>query len=358
MEELEMDKDLLYPLRRWHGQIYEKNQEKTRVKDICKRIKQTSSETALYVFSPTYGNLGDHAIAKACSMLFNRFQISFLEIPLLDLSLMKKYHKLNVMNGRLILVQGGGFLGTLWFQAENLLREVIENNHNSQIICLPNTIFYEDSEWGQDELEKSIGIYNSHPKLKLFAREKISLDIMKSIYRDVELTPDMVLSLNECKDTTERHGCLICLRNDIEKTRTEAEENEIRKQVFKLFYDDITISDMVVDHVIPLDRRNAELDAKFDEFRHAKLVITDRLHGMIFAAITGTPCIVINSKSSKIKGCYEWIKHLEYIKFSESVENIGQIYQQIPDRKFTYDNSHLQKYYEQLGHYLSTAVEK
>ena len=68
---------------------------------------------------------------------------------------------------------------------------------------------------------------------------------------------------------------------------------------------------MVVDHRIPLDRRNDELDDKFDEFRHAKQVITDRFHGMIFAAITESPRIVINSTSPKIKGCYEWIKYLE-----------------------------------------------
>lgn len=29
--------------------------------------------------------------------------------------------------------------------------------------------------------------------------------------------------------------------------------------------------------------------AQFDKFRHARLVVTDRLHAMIFSDVTGTP---------------------------------------------------------------------
>ena len=353
-----MIKDFLYPLRCWHGRMYEKKQEKKRVSHICTRIKQTPLESALYVLTPTHGNLGDHAITKACIMLFAKFQIPFIEITTQDLILLKKYQKLGVMNHHLILVNGGGNLGTLWFSIEILFREIIKFNPDSQIICLPNTIYYEDSEWGREELEKSIEIYNNHLGLKLFAREKISFDIMNSIYRDVVLIPDMAFSLNECKEMPDRHGCLLCLRKDVERTRTEAEEKEINKQAVKLFGNDIIISDMLLDHNIPIERRNAELDIKFNEFRHAKLVITDRLHGMIFAAITGTPCILIKSKSPKVKGCYEWISQLEYIKFADSCEDIEKIYKQIPEMEFVYDNDYLKKYYETLGGCLASLVKK
>lgn len=353
-----MIKDFLYPIRCWHGRIYEKIQEKKRVSHVCTRIIQTPLETALYVLTPTHENLGDHAIAKASIMFFRKFQIPFIEITDREVALLKKYQKLGVMNYHLILIPGGGNLGTLWFSAEVLLREIIKFNPDSQIICLPNTIYYEDSEWGREELEKSIEIYNDHLGLKLFAREKVSFDIMNSIYRDVVLTPDMVFLLNECQEMPDRHGCLLCLRKDIEKTRTEAEEKEINKQAVKLFGDDIIINDMLLDHKISIERRDAELDIKFNEFRHAKLVITDRLHGMIFAAITGTPCILINSKSPKIKGCYEWVSHLEYIKFADACEDIEKIYKQIPKKEFVYDNNHLKKYYETLGCCLASLVKK
>ena len=57
------------------------------------------------------------------------------------------------------------------------------------------------------------------------------------------------------------------------------------------------------------------------EFCDAKLVITDRLHGMIFAAISETPCIVFSNYNHKVGGTYEWIKQLPYIRY---VENMGE----------------------------------
>ena len=41
---------------------------------------------------------------------------------------------------------------------------------------------------------------------------------------------------------------------------------------------------------------------------------------MIFATLTGTPCIAFDSISGKVKGVYEWIKDLEYVKFANNIE--------------------------------------
>lgn len=90
---------------------------------------------------------------------------------------------------------------------------------------------------------------------------------------------------------------MLCLRNDLEKTRTEQQEKEIRRVAGGIFGDDVCDTDMCVDHMILPQNRADELNSKYEQFKHAQLVITDRLHGMIFAAITGTPCVVINSKS-------------------------------------------------------------
>ena len=62
--------------------------------------------------------------------------------------------------------------------------------------------------------------------------------------------------------------------------------------------------------------------AKMCQFAEAELVITDRLHGMIFSAITETPCIVLGNHNHKIEGSYQWIKHLPYIRFIKEVNNI------------------------------------
>ena len=57
-----------------------------------------------------------------------------------------------------------------------------------------------------------------------------------------------------------------------------------------------------------------------NKFLSAKVVITDRLHGMVFAVITKTPCIITKSLDHKVPGTYKWIKNLNYIKMIDDLE--------------------------------------
>ena len=47
------------------------------------------------------------------------------------------------------------------------------------------------------------------------------------------------------------------------------------------------------------ENREQLLKQKIEEFQSAELVITDRLHGMIFSVITGTPCIAFDNLMRK-----------------------------------------------------------
>lgn len=249
-------------------------------------------------------------------------------------------------------------MGTLWPEGEKLLQALICSNPRSNIICLPNTIFYENSESGCTEFEKSKTIYNSHKHLYLYAREERSFEVMSEAYNNVRLVPDMVLYLNECKNNRERHGCILCLRSDCEKTRTEEQEAEIIRQARSVFGDEVCATDMLEHYRVSPEQRNEALERKFAQFSSAKLVITDRLHGMIFCAITGTPCIVVDSKSPKLRGCYEWIKHLDYIRFADDVSQITKEFHQIPEGEHHYDNSHLMHYYDELADDIKTIIQK
>lgn len=346
-----MAKDILYPLRRFHGILHE---EKVRLQKRRSLKKQLTADfnknppTVFLVMTPEHGNLGDHAIAYAETEMLKKNGINYIEITDAQLREWQYYHLLDVMNGHPILIHGGGYLGTLWFNAEKLLREIIRNCPKSDILCLPNTIFYEDSPTGRKEFEKSKKIYNRHKSLWLYAREKTSYETMHNAYCNVKLVPDMVLSLNKSSEKYERHGCLLCLRSDCEKTRTDEQEQIIRKQASLLFGNNIRDTDMVENDRITVEEREDALERKFAEFAQAELVITDRLHGMIFCAVTGTPCIVIDSKSPKVRGCYEWIRHLDYIKFIDEPSQLSDAYHSIPASEHYYDNRYLQHYYDEL----------
>ena len=310
--------------------------------------KLNDRDLAFYVLTPEHGNLGDHAIALSTKRFLEEKKIKYYEIPYDELYLLSYYGFLRVMNKRKIIVNGGGNLGTLWFGVEKIFRELIVDNPDSKIICLPNTVFYEESESGKKELQRSIEIYNSHKNLTICARETISYDFMKEIYNNVVLIPDMVLALNY-SDTSDndRHGCLLCFRNDIERTMSAKEETAVVANIERLGID-FSRTDMVVEYGISIENRKSEVEKKIAEFKKAELVITDRLHGMIFAAISGTPCIVLDSKSPKLRGCYNWIKDLGYIKFADTPDDIPELYKIIINSNHVYDNSSLKSYYDIL----------
>ena len=343
-----MAKDILYPLRRIHGKLHDAN-EKYKLRRAYKAEFKKNPNTVFLILTPEHGNLGDHAIAHAEIELLTRFGVNYIEITGRRLNEMKWANQLDAFNGFPILINGGGNLGTLWIGVEETQREIIQKNPRSMICILPNTIFYEDSEWGREELQNSIRIYNRHKRLTIYAREQASYDFMKPIYKDVRLVPDMVLSLKKDGYTFERKGCLLCFRGDCEKTRTPEQEDVIRQQAVLLFGDLVADTDMLKPGSVPAEQRKRALTEKFEQFTGAKLVITDRLHGMIFCAITGTPCIVIDSKSPKVRGCYEWIKHLDYIRFVDRPEDIIAEYREIPEGPHHYDNSHLAHYYQSLA---------
>lgn len=316
--------------------------------------KILNPNSVFLILTPEHDNIGDHAIALSEINLLDKLNIKFIEITGKKLSVLQQEGFLSIMNGSTILFNGGGNLGTLWFNVEKITRDVIEQNPKSKIIILPNTIFYEDSKWGKEELEKSVKIYNKHPNLTLYAREETSFNMMNKLYRNVKLVPDIVLSLDYKNNDCNRKGCLICLRNDREKTLEKDTENKIYSFANNQFQRNIKKTDMCVDYdVLPCDRKK-EVMNKLNQFSQSELVITDRLHAMIFCAISGTPCIVVNSKSPKVKGCYEWIKNLEYIKFADDIGDIETLYKSIPRNYFEYNIDMLMNKYNELINDLKT----
>ena len=175
------------------------------------------------------------------------------------------------------------------------------------------------------------------------AREEKTFDFMKKEFNKckIYLTPDIVFSM-KMKMNLERKNVLILFREDKEKTMN-ANEQELIKEIIIKKYGDYTLSDMHLgEDVTDMygKKRDDIVKAKFEQFNKSKLVVTDRLHGMIFATITETPCVVIGSYTHKIIESYKWIKNLEYIKFCDNIENIEKDIQSVMETKnVKYDNA-------------------
>ena len=327
----------------------------TLVKAI-KRAKKQNPHISFFVLTPTHTNLGDHAITYTFLNIFKSLNIAIFSLSFQELCLLKAKNHLNIMNGNPIFINGGGNLGTLWPNLELVMRCVISSNPNSTITILPNTIFYSNSEKDFSELNISKQIFNSHSHVKIFARERYSYEFMKNHYNDVELCPDIVLSLNQTQNL-KREGCLLCLRQDKEKTLTKHDLDIITEQLKHLFSNNIKHTDTHSTKPFPPQMREEKINEKLTEFSESKLVITDRLHGMIFAAITSTPCIVLNSLSPKVIGSYEWIKNCPYVEFCDDITNLCNIYHSITKKPANYTNSHLEKYFNHLKDVIKLSAE-
>lgn len=299
---------------------------------------------------PHYGNLGDHAIFIAEKLLiqqyFKEYQLQMVHDENLDICSKKVKDYIN--NEDIIMLQGGGNFGDTYVRPEKGRREVIKNFPNNKIIMFPQTVFFSNTINGKKELEISKKIYNNHNNLVLIAREKKSYEFMKKHFYNskVYLSPDIAMTLH-FKANKARNNILLLFRTDKEKT---LKDNEIKliENIVKEKYNKYKISDMNLGSGIRNiggKYREKLLKEKIEEFQTSKLVITDRLHGMIFAAITETPCIVFGSLDYKIaESYYNWLKDLKYIKYCENIKDFKKIFNEIEvEKKFNYDNSFAKK---------------
>lgn len=323
------------------------------------KYKKTHQNPVFLVFTPSHKNLGDHAIAWAETKLLSDMDVDFYEITGDLLYPLASYGYIKLLNGSKILVTGGGNLGNLWPDIERMNRIIVKSNPDSMICFFPNSICYSQDAAGEESFVTTKQIYNSHKNLYFYAREELSFQIMSRHYKNVKLVPDMVLSINESVPCSKkREGCVLCLREDVEKLLTEEEESRLRRELAGFFDKKVRISGTLADNHVSKEQRISAVQNKLEEYKSTELIVTDRLHGMIFAAITGTKCVVLNSRSRKLKGCYAWIQSLGYVRFADRVEDVIPLYTSMPDYPCTYDNQIILDKMEQLKSDLAELLEQ
>lgn len=278
-----------------------------------------------------YANLGDLAITKAQIKFLKDYfpQYEVIEYKLSDTY--KGIHKLKKLCNPtdVITIIGGGNMGDLYEGIEECRRTIIEFFPNNKIISFPQTIDFSKDHNGIISLEKSIKIYSRHKDLHIFARENNSYDLMKKFFHanKVYLAPDIVLYLNEKEPRYNRSGVILCLRDDKEtKVSALAKHNLI--EIVKKKYDEIAYYDTHIGEE-NFQNRNVEFELEkiWSTFKKSELVVTDRLHGMIFCAITSTPCIVFPNSNHKITSTYTtWLRELSFIQLIDESD--------IPDINF------------------------
>ncbi|GLB24135.1 hypothetical protein LXJ15735_03760 [Lacrimispora xylanolytica] len=296
--------------------------------------------------TPEHGNLGDQAIVYAMRKFVER---SLQDIDIVEISerqLTEQIDKLRlvVLPRDIILLVGGGNLGDLYVGPERARRTIIENFPYNQMILFPQSVYYSN----KSSIKNDKSLFASNTNLVLCAREKGSFEQMKYYFPNNRtlLMPDIVLSINIEYSKSKREGTLLLIRLDKESIINKEDLCKLRL-ILAEYFDKITLGDTIIRHFC--NDREKELNIKLKQVGEAALVVTDRLHGAIFAAITNTPCIILPNHYHKVEGTYEWLKRLPYMRFCKNLEHFNtmvkelltQSYSEVDRNLYTYEFSEL-----------------
>ena len=293
---------------------------KQNVKYILSRkaeFPMPDGKRVLIFLAADYGNLGDVAITYAqCSLLKELYpNHEIVEVPAsCDLARLK-YVLSSLKNDDVVSIIGGGNMGDLWPPYEMLRQMIVSRTRHLKTISFPQTATYTNSARGRDYLKSAKRIYRGD-NLVLLARERLSLNFMRTNFNvRSELVPDIVMTLRKWTTQSHRTGIKTCIRNDREKFISK---DKVEKMFAILSGAGVEVSHVdthIGNDVITMDNKYSLLEDFLSSIASSQLLVTDRLHGMIFAYITGTPAIVLPNSNKKVEECYQWISDCGFIHF-------------------------------------------
>lgn len=307
-----------------------------------------------------YGNLGDIAITAAQKKFlqttlkdYNIIEVPISKIFPFAISIRKSLKKCDI-----ITIIGGGNSGDRYLDFEEKRRFISSFfSYRCKIISFPQTVEWSNTSKGKKEEKISKKIYEKS-NIVFVAREENSYSYYKNNYRNSSyLTPDIVLSLDLTNKNIKRDSnLLLCLRNDSEIYRKKEVEkfiNFIKENYKNIIYKDTKLDDNLVN----LDNKEKHLKNILNSFSKSNIIITNRLHGMIFAVITGSKCISIDNSNHKIRNTYyTWLSNYKNIYFIDDLSDIDykKIKEFIDSKYENFDNNKLKDKFQNLKEILKT----
>jgi len=268
-----------------------------------------------------YQNLGDMALTYS--------QKEFIQsvLPDYDVLLFPSTHTYSHMKALkrvvgpsdIITTIAGGNMDDVYPSLENARRYVVRSFPRHPVISFPQTFAFTETPNGRRALKRSARTYDAHPRMTVFGREPQSLALMKAAFTRtrVEYCPDIVLSLGNHDAGHERSGIMLTVRDDKEVQLTSGERAGIR-QIIEAKTDDIVVKDTVDVDLADCQPETFEETLKdfWDLLSTRRVVVTDRLHCMIFCVNTRTPVVVLPNSNHKIAGTYHsWLRGYPYVRY-------------------------------------------
>ena len=296
--------------------------------------RRSQNDRTWLMLSPQYLNYGDQLIALA-ELDYMAKKGTVVDVNFSYFDIWGSTLTTRIRKGDIIWITGGGFIGDLWPQSHAAVEKIIRMFPDNRIVFAPQTVYFADME--SQNAKNFSELVCKHGKIVFFAREKNTIRILELLHIQSKLTPDFAL-FSDCAPRRDFFPEYVsfCLRDDHESRLTPEVRSTLEcglKKYGKPFHDIV----MAKQHCeIPTWTRRFFVENKIDEYARSVLVVTDRLHGMLFCCISGVPCVALDNKSKKVSGVYDWIKELPYITFADSIVDVelaAAIVMQYPDSK-------------------------
>lgn len=273
----------------------------------------------IVALAANYGNLGDVAITYAQRQFLKK---NFPEYDVIEFEISNTFTGMKslkpyIRQDDIITIVGGGNFGDLYDDIEFARQFIIYSFPKNKIVIFPQTITFSKSLLGQLRLLWAKILYNTHKDLTIFVREEFSYEKYSSVFRRIEKAPDIVMSMDYVEpDGLERDGITVCFRDDKENGVDMYVKDLLVSEIRKNY--SVRMKDTHVGNKNNLRELYVQLHNLIGIFQKSRVVVTDRLHGMILSYITHTPCVALCGGNKKILGCYQWIAESNYVRLIES----------------------------------------
>ena len=295
-------------------------------------LRKPATKRLIFFELPDMDNLGDHAISYAQAKLLGN---KVAENPEYQLFVIEGVDTIKAMgtlrrcikNDDVIVLQGGGNFGNLYEFADVFRKKILQAFPKNRIVIFPQTCYFTQDEAGRRALKEYQNIISKCNDITLYARDHVSYKKMVEYFKHIEIKEarDIVSSLDLADYASDsREGIILCLRSDKESALPAKDKKRIMAYCEE-FSSKVIISDTVVGWQFPINMREDFLKKKWTVFGKAELVVTDRLHGMIFAMLTKTPCIILGNNHHKVRETYKTFQECDYLFYAETVECVYDI---------------------------------
>lgn len=291
-----------------------------------------SGKRCFIFLAADYGNIGDIAISHAQKQYLKNVLTGYevISIPISQTRFVINSIKKQIKTDDIVTIIGGGNMGGIYPDIEDLRQLVIKSFPSNRIVCFPQTLDWDDSAKSNRALKTIVKKYAKHPDIHIFARESITHGKLIELFNkynnvNIGLVPDIVMSASAeslgATDSFESSGILKCLRNDKEVALSTIQYAIVDKALADTDHEITKTDTHAGGSQLDNDYCATLLSDKLNQFRAAKLVVTDRLHGMILCLLSGTPCLVLPNSNHKIRQTYlDWLSDHPRLIFLELEE--------------------------------------